>query len=86
MFYTAGWSRSETFLRLAGIARLLEGAKRYRVALMCSEEEPCRLPPVSSSSRGNCTTEVWMWTHIRGDGKSTESTEKVAGVQDGTDP
>lgn len=58
----------------SGIARLREGAEKYRVAIMCSEEDP------ASCHRRLLVAKVllaegWTIDHIRGDG-SCETEEK----------
>lgn len=61
----------------AGIDRLRRGAGRYRVALMCSEEDP------SACHRRLLIAKVLLedgWTigHIRGDGRCEVETEPIA--------
>jgi len=65
---------SESFRN--GIERLRGGASRYRVALMCSEEDP------SSCHRRLLIAKVLLedgWTigHIRGDGRCEVETEPI---------
>lgn len=64
-------ARSTSFR--AAIARLRQGAERYRVAIMCSEEDPAschRRLLVAKVLLG----EGWTIDHIRGDGRcETES-------------
>jgi hypothetical protein len=35
-----------------GIERLLDGISRFRVCLLCAEEDPARCPPPALESRG----------------------------------
>jgi uncharacterized protein (DUF488 family) len=65
---------SEPFRR--GIARLLEGIRKYRVAIMCSEEDP------SNCHRRLLVSKVLMEQgvgvkHIRGDGRVQPEQELV---------
>lgn len=60
----------------AGIERLKEGASRYRVAIMCSEEDPAschRRLLVGKVLLG----EGWSMVHIRGDGSCEEESRPI---------
>lgn len=60
----------------AGLARLRQGAERYRVAIMCSEEDPAachRRLLVSKVLLG----EGWTVDHIRGDGRCETESEPI---------
>jgi uncharacterized protein (DUF488 family) len=52
----------------AGLERLLTGAAAYRVAIMCSEEDPARCHRRLLVTRALVQREVEVW-HIRGDGQ-----------------
>jgi len=82
--YVLYWRIAQTDLFQSGLARLVDGAKRFRIAMMCSEEDPadCHRYLLITRELYNRGLDV---THIRGD-KSIETTEKVAGVDDGTAP
>jgi uncharacterized protein (DUF488 family) len=60
----------------AGLARLRQGAERYRVAIMCSEEDPAachRRLLVSKVLLG----EGWTVDHVRGDGRCETEAEPI---------
>lgn len=61
-----------------GIERLLRGADRYRLALLCSEEDPAACHRRLLIGRVLATHGVAM-THIRGDGRLEPETEYVPG-------
>jgi uncharacterized protein (DUF488 family) len=61
----------------AGIKRLCRGAERYRVAIMCSEENP------ASCHRRLLVSKVlleegWTVNHIRGDGRCEAESKPIA--------
>ena len=60
----------------AGLSRLLEGASQWRVAMMCSEEDPTdchrRLLITRALRQGNPQATVH---HIRGDGREVDENE-----------
>lgn len=60
---------------LAGVDRLLEGAKRFRVAMMCSEENPAECHRFLLVTRVLYDRGIQV-THIRADGTS-QRTEDV---------
>jgi uncharacterized protein (DUF488 family) len=74
-------ARSESFLQ--GIERLSGGMKNYRVAIMCSEEDPavCHRFLLVSRVMADRGTEV---QHIRGDGslRSQDQIRDATGSQD----
>ena len=75
---------ARTDLFETGLTRLIEGAKRFRVAIMCSEEDPSechRFLLVTRALHGEAV-EV---THIRGDGR-TERTEELSTFEGWSDP
>jgi uncharacterized protein (DUF488 family) len=75
-------ARSESFLQ--GIERLNGGTQKYRVAIMCSEEDPavCHRFLLVSRVMADRGTEV---QHIRGDG-SLNSQDRVRAATDGQRP
>jgi uncharacterized protein (DUF488 family) len=61
----------------AGLARLRQGVENYRVAIMCSEEDP------TSCHRRLLVSKVlleegWEIGHIRGDGRCESESEPIA--------
>ncbi len=75
-------ARSEAFLR--GIERLIGGMNKYRVAIMCSEEDPavCHRFLLVSRVMADRGAEV---QHIRGDGSLT-SHEQIRAATGGQRP
>lgn len=63
----------------AGLNRLLDGAREYRVAMMCSEEDPTDCHRFLLITRVLYTRDVPV-THIRGDG--TRRTEDIKTFRD----
>jgi len=68
------WRVAETPLFLAGITRLEAGIQRYRVAVMCSEENPEDCHRRLLVARVLVTRGVVV-RHIRGDGRLEDETE-----------
>ncbi len=75
------WRQAETPLFLSGVERIERGREKYRVAMMCSEEDPTvchryRLISRVLTERGG---EV---RHIRGDGElqSQQRVDQLSGV------
>ena len=75
-------ARSESFLQ--GIERLSSGTQKYRVAIMCSEEDPavCHRFLLVSRVMADRGAEV---QHIRGDGSLT-SQDQICGATGGPHP
>ncbi len=69
-------AQAETFQD--GLRRLLEGASKYRIAMMCSEEDPthCHRRLLVTRALSECGTSVAV-EHIRGNGQLV-SEEKMA--------
>ncbi len=69
---------AESPLFLAGITRVETGSTRYRVALMCSEEDPsaCHRRLLVGRVLAGRGSSVW---HIRGDGRVQPEEEIAAG-------
>lgn len=70
------WKIAHSCRFSAGIERLKEGASRYRVAIMCSEEDPAfchRRLLVGKVLLG----EAWSIIHIRGDGSCEEESRPI---------
>ncbi|HXJ00872.1 MAG TPA: DUF488 domain-containing protein [Micropepsaceae bacterium] len=65
---------AQTDLFRAGIARLLEGAKTYRVAVMCAERDPVECHRFRLIARHLATRDVPV-THILADGKMETQAE-----------
>jgi uncharacterized protein (DUF488 family) len=65
--YVLYWRLAESPLFLAGIDRLEQGVNKYRVAIMCSEENPAVCHRQLLVSRVIARRGVTV-THIRGDG------------------
>lgn len=75
------WRQAETPLFLSGIERIERGREKYRVAMMCSEEDPTvchryRLISRVLTERGIAVQ------HIRGDGQiqSQQRVDQLSGV------
>ncbi len=75
---------AETPLFESGLMRLIDGAKRFRVAIMCSEEDPSECHRFLLVTRVLQRKDVEV-THIRGDG-NTERTEEVSTFGGWSDP
>lgn len=79
--YVLYWRVAEAPFFLDGIARLEAGSRKYRVAIMCSEENPagCHRHLLVGRVLGERGVDV---RHIRGDGRLQTTNELVEGIQD----
>ena len=75
---------AESSLFEDGLQRLTEGATRFRVAMMCSEEDPSRCHRFLLITRVLLDRGVDV-THIRGDG-TAKSTEELSTLDGWSDP
>lgn len=71
---------AETSLFRAGLSRLLDGARQYRVAMMCSEEDPAECHRFLLITRVLHSEGIQV-THIRADGTS-QRTEDIRTYED----
>lgn len=75
------WRQAETPLFLSGIERIERGREKYRVAMMCSEEDPTVCHRYRLISRVLAERGVVV-QHIRGDGQvqSQQRVDQLSGV------
>ena len=84
LYDTKGHARYDLMMRTerfgAGLDRLLTGAASYRVAIMCSEEDPARCHRRLLVTRALVEREVEV-RHIRGNGQVMAESELAGGPE-----